>query len=88
MGDEVSSDIDKDLARTFPSMRRFASRDGLESLRRVLLAYAAYDPEVGLGSVLVHEVVVCWQLLWLSSFLWRYITACNSSVSHGRLHAL
>lgn len=46
ISDEAASDIDKDLARTFPSMRRFASQEGQEALRRVLLAYAAYDPEV------------------------------------------
>jgi hypothetical protein len=27
-------------------MKRFAAAEGQEALRRVLLAYAAYDPEV------------------------------------------
>lgn len=43
----MASDIDKDIHRTFPSLRRFAGPAGQDSLRRVLQAYAAYDPEVG-----------------------------------------
>lgn len=34
-------------------MRRFASQEGQEALRRVLLAYAAYDPEVGKQATVV-----------------------------------
>lgn len=63
MGAEAAADIEKDLARTFPSLRRFASPEGQQALNRVLRAYAAYDPEVGrvfLGVV----VVVGW--VWLA----------------------
>eukprot|EP00775_Hariotina_reticulata_P008509 gene8509-8691_t len=44
---EAAADIEKDISRTFPNMKRFATAEGQEALRRVLLAYAAYDPEVG-----------------------------------------
>ncbi|KIY93737.1 TBC1 domain family member 1 [Monoraphidium neglectum] len=47
VGDEAGADIDKDLARTFPTTRRFAGSEGQAALRRVLRAYAALDPEVG-----------------------------------------
>jgi hypothetical protein len=43
--------MDKDLARTFPSLRKFAAAEGQEALGRVLRAYAALDPEVGGGGV-------------------------------------
>jgi hypothetical protein len=46
VGAEAAADIDKDLGRTFPSMRRFATAEGQDTLRRVLRAYAALDPEV------------------------------------------
>jgi hypothetical protein len=43
---EATADIDKDLARTFPSLKKFAAQEGQDALRRVLQAYAALDPEV------------------------------------------
>jgi hypothetical protein len=46
VSDEAVNDIEKDIARTFPNTRRFAAAEGQEALRRVLHAYAAYDPEV------------------------------------------
>jgi hypothetical protein len=46
VSDEAVNDIEKDIARTFPNTRRFAADEGQEALRRVLHAYAAYDPEV------------------------------------------
>jgi hypothetical protein len=46
VSDEAVNDIEKDIARTFPNTRRFAAQEGQEALRRVLHAYAAYDPEV------------------------------------------
>jgi hypothetical protein len=47
VGGEASDDIDKDLGRTFPTTKRFAAAEGQDALRRVLRAYAAFDPEVG-----------------------------------------
>jgi hypothetical protein len=44
---EAQADIEKDLARTFPRHRRFASLSGQRSLGRVLRAYAAFDVDVG-----------------------------------------
>lgn len=44
---EASNDIEKDITRTYPNTKRFAEADGQNSLRNVLRAYAAYDPEVG-----------------------------------------
>lgn len=44
---ESATDIEKDVARTFPSTKRFNSEQGQSSLRNVLRAYAAYDPEIG-----------------------------------------
>jgi hypothetical protein len=44
---EAAADIAKDLARTFPNQRRFASPEGQRSLGRVLRAYAAFDAEIG-----------------------------------------
>lgn len=46
VGEEAAADIDKDLGRTFPTLKRFAAAEGQEALRRVLRAYAALDPEV------------------------------------------
>lgn len=34
------------MPRTFPNTRRFHAEEGQASLRNVLRAYAAYDPEV------------------------------------------
>lgn len=58
--DEAASDIEKDLARTFPSMRRFAGQEGQQALRRVLLAYAAYDPEVQMSAA-AASCLALWQ---------------------------
>lgn len=44
---EVHSAIDKDLRRTFPGHRMFATPDGLAALRRVLVAYSVHAPSVG-----------------------------------------
>lgn len=44
---EVVTDIDKDIRRTYPCYVQFGSAEGQEELRMVLRAYAAYDPEVG-----------------------------------------
>jgi len=49
IGDEAAQDIEKDLSRTFPTTKRFYSAEGQAALRRVLRAYAAFDPEVGPG---------------------------------------
>lgn len=43
---EASSDIEKDVHRTFPNTRRFHSEEGQAQLRNVLRAYASYDPDV------------------------------------------
>jgi hypothetical protein len=43
---EAASDIEKDLARTFPNHRRFATAHGQKALGRILRAYASYDPEI------------------------------------------
>jgi hypothetical protein len=40
-------DIDKDVPRTFPGMKKFNAEAGKASLRNVLRAYATYDAEVG-----------------------------------------
>jgi hypothetical protein len=44
---DAAADIDKDLDRTFPSTVQFDDEEGQQQLRRVLRAYAAYDPDVG-----------------------------------------
>lgn len=44
---DVTDTIDKDLARTFPDIRRFTTLEGQAAMGRVLKAYAAYDPEIG-----------------------------------------
>lgn len=44
--DVASSDIEKDITRTFPDTKRFASEEGQAALRNVLVAYANYDAEV------------------------------------------
>lgn len=44
---EVVTDIDKDIRRTYPCYVQFGSAEGQEELRMVLRAYAAHDPEVG-----------------------------------------
>eukprot|EP00197_Chlamydomonas_leiostraca_P012793 CAMPEP_0202859570 /NCGR_PEP_ID=MMETSP1391-20130828/1623_1 /ASSEMBLY_ACC=CAM_ASM_000867 /TAXON_ID=1034604 /ORGANISM="Chlamydomonas leiostraca, Strain SAG 11-49" /LENGTH=484 /DNA_ID=CAMNT_0049538615 /DNA_START=127 /DNA_END=1577 /DNA_ORIENTATION=+ len=44
---DVEFDIEKDTPRTYPSYRQFSTDEGKASLRNILRAYAAYDPEVG-----------------------------------------
>lgn len=44
---DVTDTIDKDLARTFPDIRRFTTQEGQDAMGRVLRAYAAYDPDIG-----------------------------------------
>jgi hypothetical protein len=44
---KVGKDIDKDLDRTFPNHVIFREELGRLALRRVLRAYANYDPEIG-----------------------------------------
>lgn len=44
---DAAADIDKDLDRTFPGTEQFNNVAGQQQLRRVLRAYAAYDPDVG-----------------------------------------
>jgi len=39
--------IEKDVGRTFPDLNKFMTDSGRRSLKNVLLAYAAYDQEVG-----------------------------------------
>eukprot|EP00210_Caulerpa_lentillifera_P008110 g7744.t1 len=39
--------IEKDLDRTFPNFELFTIRNGQQSMKSILHAYAAYDPEVG-----------------------------------------
>lgn len=53
ISDEAANDIDKDLKRTFPNTKRFKAEEGQASLRKVLRAYAAYDPEVSYCQVSV-----------------------------------
>lgn len=44
-----------DARRTYPAYRQFASDEGKESLRNILHAYAALDPEVGYCQVLLLQ---------------------------------
>jgi hypothetical protein len=39
--------IDLDVARTYPEHPYFQRAEGLQSLRRVLMAYAAHNPDIG-----------------------------------------
>ena len=41
------SDIEKDVERTFPGHEYFGMEIGIDSLRKVLLAFALHNPEVG-----------------------------------------
>lgn len=59
VGAEAAADIEKDLDRTFPRTRRFAAAEGQEALRRVLMAYAAFDPEVRVHCCLRAHVHAC-----------------------------
>lgn len=43
----ASFEIEKDLHRTFPNNVVFESADGIDALRRVLLAYSVRNPTVG-----------------------------------------
>eukprot|EP00210_Caulerpa_lentillifera_P008532 g8138.t1 len=43
----VAEAIEKDLDRTFPDFDLFRTGNGQQSMRSILQAYAAYDPEVG-----------------------------------------
>lgn len=59
ISDEAANDIDKDLKRTFPNTKRFKTEEGQSSLRKVLRAYAAYDPEVSYCQVGVRREKNC-----------------------------
>lgn len=41
------TEIDKDVSRTFPDNALFESKEGLATLRRLLLAYSLHNPKVG-----------------------------------------
>ncbi len=43
----ASSDIEKDLHRSFPLHPLFATETGITALRNVLLAYSFHNPIVG-----------------------------------------
>jgi hypothetical protein len=43
----TADQVDKDLQRTFPTHDFFESKEGMETLRRVLLAYSLRNPAVG-----------------------------------------
>ena len=64
MPHDVRVAIDKDLRRTFPGHRMFATPDGLAALRRVLEAYSAHSPAVGYCQSL--NLVVAMLLLFVN----------------------
>lgn len=45
--EEVLSEIEKDIHRTFPGHRTLSSKTGQRAMANVLRAYASFDPEVG-----------------------------------------
>jgi Rab-GTPase-TBC domain/FYVE zinc finger len=47
IGAPCQYEIEKDLHRTFPGHRVFETKDGLDTLRRVLTAYSLHNPAVG-----------------------------------------
>ncbi|KAK9820411.1 hypothetical protein WJX72_010036 [[Myrmecia] bisecta] len=59
---ETAADIEKDVGRTFPNLRRFSTPEGRRSLEMVLRAYAASDPEVGYcqGMNFLAGVLLAW----------------------------
>jgi len=46
-GSEAAISVEKDLHRTFPGHEKFATADGIDALRNVLLAYAVRNPSIG-----------------------------------------
>lgn len=44
---KVASDIEKDVDRTFPEHEYFGMTIGIDSLRRVLLAFSLHQPDIG-----------------------------------------
>ena len=52
--------VDIDLNRTFPENKRYACHEGMETLRRILLAYARHNPATG----------YCQGMNYIGAFLW------------------
>lgn len=65
---EASNDIEKDVTRTFPNTKHFASEEGQSSLRNVLRAYATYDT----------EVAYCQGMNFIAGLLLMYLTEAES----------
>ncbi|OBA21149.1 hypothetical protein METBIDRAFT_31746 [Metschnikowia bicuspidata var. bicuspidata NRRL YB-4993] len=60
---DISSQIKKDLARTFPNMRFFQEKDTVDSLLTILNVYANYDLDLGYCQGLLFLVGTLFYLL-------------------------
>ena len=79
LSEKVKEDIEKDLGRTFPQHQFFtANDDGINSLRRVLQAYAVHNPEVGYCQAL--NFLAGTMLLYMAEedSFWLFVTALDT----------
>ena len=78
----MSKQIERDLPRTFPQHRAFASPTGLrEALRRVLLTYASYNVSVGYCQSLNFIVAIFLLVADEEGAFWLLVALCRTVVA-------
>jgi hypothetical protein len=84
----TADQVDKDLQRTFPTHDFFESKEGMETLRRVLLAYSLRNPAVGYCQSMNFIVAILILFMEEEAAYWVLVALLPSqSQMHARMHA-